>query len=128
MCVDTQPWRSMHQLALTASCRYTCTLNGHACTWEGTSLLPGSTTQDISSECMAALGGDHNLLGADQGDTIWLEPALVRACGWTVTEDITEGDLGYLLRCNDHRADFLVLEQVYISYKLYLKSQCDQFM
>jgi hypothetical protein len=58
-----------------------------------------------SSESIAALGGDHNLLDGDQCDTIRLEPALI-----LVLEDKTEGDLGHLPRCIDNRGDFLVLE------------------
>ena len=56
---------------------------------------------------MAALGGDHNLLGGDQCDTIRLEPALILVL---VLEDKTEGDLGLLPRCIDNRGDFRVLE------------------
>ena len=42
------PWRSMHQLALTASCRYTCMLDMYTCTWEGTRLLPGIRAKTFS--------------------------------------------------------------------------------
>ena len=68
-------------------------------------------TQDISSELMAALGGDHNLLDGDNCDTIRLEPALVLL--HRVLEDKTAGDLGHFLRCSKHCGEFLVLERVH---------------
>ena len=55
---------------------------------------------------MVAIGGDHNLLGGDHCETIRLEPALILRL---VLEDKKAGDLGHLLRCSDHRGDFIVL-------------------
>ena len=58
---------------------------------------------------MAAIGGDHNLLGGDHCETIRLEPALLLRL---VLEDITQGDLGHLLHLHDHPGDSLFLEKV----------------
>lgn len=63
--------------------------------------------QCVSSECMAALGRDHKLLGGDHGEPVGLEPALLLCL---VLENVDQGNLGRLLRCSVHRGDLLVLE------------------